>query len=227
MSNTPNDGSGNGDQSNQPRGGQPPDGQARDGQSTRNPPQDGRVPGGQPPQGQQQRAPVQTGPSVSDIFSRDDTLDQIKLGVAMYALVGVGVGLGMFGIGSAFSGQSGSLGSALGAAFATAGTIGVPISVSAILAMLLGREIGDELSDLDDNMVFATAGVTALAGSIVTFLISWLLLGLGTGTISFGDLILPIILAGLGAAIIAAGTIWIEENLLEPSGAPSQGRQQY
>lgn len=258
MSDTPNDESGDGSQGDQPQGGQggsqpqgnQGDGQAQGGQAPGGqaggqppqggqpaqgqPPQDqpaqgGAQPQGQAPQGQAQRAPVNTGPSIGDIFSRNDTLDQIKLGVVMYALVGFGLGLPMFGIGSAFtSGSGGSLSSSIGAGFAVLGTIAAPFAISSVLALLVGRSIGDELDDVMDNLVFATAGVTTAAGTIVAYFIAIIMLGLGTGNISFNNLILPIILGAIGSAIIAAGSIWAEENLLGPSGAPpQQGRQQY
>lgn len=246
MSDTPNNNSGDGSQGEPPQGGQPSTAEGHGTQAQDNQPQSGQAAGGQPVQGQapqgqpqggvqpqgqpaQGQAPqgnYQTGPTVSDIFSRNDTLDQIKLGVVMYALVGFGIGLGMFAIGNSLSGGSG-FAATLGSGLAVIGTIGVPIAVSAVLALLLGREIGDELSDLQDNLVYATAGVTALAGSIVAFLLSWIMLGLGTGSITFDGLLVPVILAGIGAAIIAVGTIWTEENFLGPSGAPPQGRQQY
>jgi hypothetical protein len=170
---------------------------------------------------------MNTGPSVGDIFSRTDTLDQIKLGVVMYAIVGFGVGLALFGIGNAFSGGSGLAG-AFTSGIAIFGSIGAPLAINPLLAYFIGGEIGDELTDVEDTLVFATAGVTALAGSIVAFFLSWVMLGLGAGAVSFNNLILPIILSGIGAAIIAVGRIWAEENLLGPSGVPpQQGRQQY
>jgi hypothetical protein len=145
----------------------------------------------------------------------------------MYAIVGFGVGLGMFGIGSAFSNASGAA-SAFASGIAVFGSIGAPLAINSLLAYFIGGEIGDELADIEDNLVFATAGVTALAGSIIAFFLSWIMLGLGAGSVSFNNLILPIILSGIGAAIIAAGRIWVDENLLAPSGVPpQQGRQQY
>jgi len=251
MSDTPNDESGDSNQGEQPdgsqggqsaggRGGQPQGqagGQPAQGQPQAGAPQgqpqgqrpQGQAPQGQAPQGQAQRAPVNTGPSIGDIFSRKDTLDQIKLGVVMYAIVGFGLGLPMFGLGSAFtSGSGGSVAASLGAGFAILGTIGAPLAVSAVLALLIGRSIGDELDDVMDNLVFATAGVTTAAGTIVAYFIAIIMLGLGTGNISFNNLILPIILGAIGSAVIAAGRIWAEENLLGPSGAPpQQGGQQY
>ena len=254
MSDTPNDESGDSNQGEQPQGGQgghsaggqggqpqggqsggqPGQGQPRGGAPQGQPqgqPQGGAQPQGQPaqgqaPQGQAQRAPVNTGPSVGDIFSRKYTLDQIKLGVVMYAIVGFGIGLGMFGIGNAFTGSSGLAGIAGG--FAVLGTIGAPIAVSSALAFIIGRNIGEELEDVMDNLVFATAGVTTAAGTVVTYFLAIIMLGLGTGNISFNNLILPIVLGALGSAVIAVGAIWTEKNLLGPSGAPpQQGRQQY
>jgi predicted NBD/HSP70 family sugar kinase len=144
----------------------------------------------------------------------------------LYAIVGFGLGLGLFGVGSVFSSGSG-LAAQLGASFAIVASVGVPIAVTAVFAFFVGREINDELSDLQDNLVFATAGVTAFAGSVVAFLLSWILFGIGVGSVSFGDFLLPIILTGIGAAVIAVGTIWADENLLAPSGVPPQDRQQY
>ncbi|MEF8785412.1 MAG: hypothetical protein V5A45_05725 [Haloarculaceae archaeon] len=238
MSDTPNDSSDDGSQGEQPQDGQPPGGRVPQEQATggqRGQPQgqpaggqvpqggrqDGTQPQGQPPQGN-----YQAGPSVTDIFSRTDTLDQIKLGVVLYAIVGFGIGLGMFGLGSAFTDGGGNLTSLTGG-IAILGTIGAPMAVSGVLALLVGRAISEELTDVPENLVFATAAVTTAAGTIVTYLLAIILLGIGTGSINFDNLLLPIILAAIGSAVIAAGTIWADENLLTPSGAPPQGRQQY
>ncbi len=222
MSDTPNDSSGDGSQGEQPEGGQPPGGQSPQGQATGG--QGTQPPGGAQPQRQPPQGNYQTGPSIGDIFSRADTLDQIKLGVVLYAIAGFGIGLGMFGLGSAFT--SGSVTSITGA-MAIFGTIGAPMAISAVLALLVGRAVNEELTDIPENLVFATAAVTTAIGTIVTYFLAIVLLGLGTGSINFDNLVLPIILAAIGSAVIAVGTIWADENLLAPSGAPPQGRQQY
>jgi hypothetical protein len=167
---------------------------------------------------------VNTGPGIGDIFSRNDTLDEIKFGVALYALVGFGIGLPMFALGSAAGGSQGLQG--LGAAIAAAGSVGAPIAVSAVLGLLLGDRIGEELSEIPDNLVLATAGVVGVAGGIITFLISWVMLGIGAGSVSFNNFILPLVLTAIGAAIIAVGRIWIEENLIGQSVPAQQPPQQ-
>ena len=256
MSDTPNNDSGDGSQGEQPQGGQPQSGQSAGGQSPGGQPtggqpqggqapqgqaaggppqgqppqgqapQGGTQPQGQAPQGQTQRAPVNTGPSVGDIFSRKDTLDQIKLGVVLYAIVGFGMGLGLFGLGTAFSNPS-SLSGAFQAAGIIAGGFAIPIAVSAVMGALIGRQQSEELSDVEETLVFATAGVTSAVGALVVYILSILLLGLGSGNISFNNMIIPMITTALGAAVISVATVWAEENLLGPSGTPPQGPQQY
>lgn len=250
MSDTPNDESGDSNQGEQPdgsqggqsaggRGGQPQGqagGQPAQGQPQAGAPQgqpqgqrpQGQAPQGQAPQGQAQRAPVNTGPSIGDIFSRKDTLDQIKLGVVMYAIVGFGLGLGLFGIGSAYSSIAGGSFTGQFAQAVAASTLGAPFVLSAVLGFILSEQISDELEDVATNLVLATTGVTALAGTLVVVILDIIMIGIGTGSISFNNLILPMVLAAIGSAIIAAGRIWAEENLLGPSGAPpQQGGQQY
>lgn len=106
MSETPNEEQGDGSQSGQPEGGQPQGVQQQNGQ-----PQGGHgQPQGRqaPPQGGQpqgQPAPAQTGPSVGDIFSRPDTMTEIKVGIAVFAMIGAGLGIGVLLIGGIAEGR--------------------------------------------------------------------------------------------------------------------------
>lgn len=250
MSDTPNDQSGDGSegkqqgrqsQGGQSQGSQPPGGQARGGQpasgqtesgqsqadqsweqsedQSGQPPGQSNQPQGQPPRG----GAAQTGPSVGDIFSRPSTKGEIQIGVAVFALVGVGIGLGVL--------LSGSL-SDMGVGFATfalLGSLALAPPIAGVLALRQAEELGDE----PDNLRYASAGVTAFAGGLVMYIVEFVLALIGLPTVSgastagapeLGTILLPIIVIAIGAAVTAAGVVWAVDNL-GASGAQAPAGQ--
>lgn len=219
----------------QAQGGQPQGGQAGSGQAG------GQAGGGQaqggqhghaqgqPQGGYQGQQQVQTGPSVGDIFSRPDTMSQIKLGVVLFALVGVGAGLALFGVGNSFApsgGGGGGFAGALAGAVLGPAMLVVPIAFSVVVAVFLGFRQEEALEDTPDNLVYATAAVTSAIGALVAFLISWILGGLGVGNVSFNGVFVPMLMTAIGAAVVAAGIIWTVRSFMQSSG-PQAAQQQY
>lgn len=223
---------GSGGQDQQPAGGQPqggqPQGQQGGGQPQGGQPQGGQPQGGQPqgqpqggqPQGgyQQGGAAAPTGPSVGDIFSRQDTMAEIKQGVVWFALVGAGVGVAVF--------LNGILADTTDPGYFVAlmvylGSFAFP----PLIGLLVASRQSDTLTAPPENLRYATAGATGAAGGIVFILITTILavIGLDSGSgggsgnffsaPGFGDIILPMILIAIGAAVTAAGFLYVEDNL--------------
>lgn len=177
-------------------GGQPAGGQG--GQ----PPQGGQSPqGGQPAQGGQLGAEED---GFGDIFNREDTTYQLKRGVALFAIIGLGIGISIFLYDILDDASAGS-----GTFLAQTSFLVVPL-----LGAVLGLSQSEALVDVPDNLVYGTAAITAAAGAIVLGLVTWLF-----GEIVFdvwtdlGDLIEIWIAFAIGGAIVAAGAVAIDRKL--------------
>lgn len=203
----------------------PPDDQPGERGQSREPqgrPQGGQPQGGQP-QGQPQSgpgggqpAPAQAGPGIGDVFNRQDTLSEIKLGVASYAVVGVGLGLGIL--------LTGLLSDTTDPGYFVAlitflGTFALPPLVGVVVAL---RQ-ADTLTGPPENLRLATAGVTGAAGGFVMLLIVSIFAAIGLDTGSggaslgsapgIGDIFLPAIFISIAAGVTAAGVVWVLGNL--------------
>ncbi len=198
-------------------------------------------PQGQPPAQQPQgsyqqggaRQPVQTGPSVGDIFSRLETLNEMKVGIAAFTLIGVGAGLVTI-----LSGLSAGGGSVFG--FGVLIAIG-SLAVTPALGGLFGLRQSDNLEDTPDTLTYATAAVTGAAGTVLLGIIVVIAAVIaapvgGGGGGGAGQLFLALIFAAIGAAVAGAGTAWGARNLPsdgrgpagppQRAGAPPQGSPQ-
>jgi len=195
-----------------------------------------QVQGAGGPQGQ---APggYQRGPSVGDIFSMPDTMDEMKLGVGIFTAIGVGVAIAAI-LMSLFQGAGGAV---IGGILLI-GSMALGPGIGA----LLGLRQDDELEDQPDTIVSANAGVTTAIGTIVLGLVGAIgvtvggqlamggaggggfgggMSGVGTG--GLGNLILPLLLIGISAGVTAALTVWIVRSLLAPNPVPpAQGAHQ-
>lgn len=154
----------------------------------------------------EQEAAQPSGPGAGDIFSRSDTKSEITVGTAVFALVGVGLGLGAL---LAEILEEGSIFNFIGAY--NSGLLFAPL-----LGVYIAQRQNEALSDLADNVALATAAVTGFVGTIVFGLVVWLF-----GEISFdtfpeiGDMLLPVIGLGIGVAVAAAGAVWATRNLAD------------
>ncbi len=200
----------------------------------------GGQPQGQPPAQQPQRGyqgggarqPVQTGPNVTDIFSRLDTQNEMKVGIAVFTLIGVGAGL--VTILSEVTSQSG-----LGFGFGVLIAIG-SIAVTPALGGLFGLRQADNLGDTPGTLTYATAAVTGAVGTVLLGIIVVIAAAIaaptGGGGGGAGQLFLALIFAAIGSAVAGAGAAWAAESLPsdgrgpvrppQTGGAPPQGPQQ-
>lgn len=209
MSNSPDDQPGAQGQGGQPQGGQSQGGQPAGGQPQGGQPQ-GQYQGGQPPQGG-----YQTGPGIGDIFSIPETKNEMKIGIVLSVLLSIGFTLVSFGLSTATSGFGGGIGGT--SAFAL-GMLGGLIAAP-ILGILLGIRQADVLEDQPSNILYANAGVTTFIGSFLlvflSFTLAYFLAGPGTGYGQVvGRMILPFIITGIAAAIVASGSVWTVENIV-------------
>jgi hypothetical protein len=203
------------------------------GDQERSPPQAGETQGGQrrevsadDPQGgnrnrgdqRRQQQQTQTGPSIGDIFNRGDTMREIKAGVVLHAVLGVGIGLGMLGVTNSVSGGAGGFAGAV----SLLSLVAIPIVVGVVGAVVASLRQNEELGDVANNLVYGTSAVTGFVGTIVTFIIAWILAG-----VSFDGVFGPMILGALGAAIAGAGTVWTHRGYLADTGRQSRQGEQY
>lgn len=205
MSNDPNDTQGG---SGQPGGSQPQGGAG------------GPQGGGQPPR------QYDTGPGVGDIFNRPETKAELKIGSVFYAMVAIGLGIAALGS-SLISGGTGGVG---GLALSGAAAIGIALLLGPIIALVVGVRQADALSDQPGNLLYANAAVTAFVGTIVVYVIGLIIMlvtATGPATPNLGQVISntigPIIVAGIGSGVTAAGAAWAVTSIVP---GPSQPQPQ-
>lgn len=234
--------SGDGGQGGQPRGGQPQGGQTPPGQGQQGgqpqggqggQPQGGQPPGGQPqgqpaggqPQGQPAAGQPQGQPgagyqqggyqeSVTDIFSKPTTMEQIKMTVVFYALAGVAIGFAGFITGTQVS---------VGGGFGSSQSLGYVAAMAAmlsgpILSVPFALRIVDALQGVEaEQQIFATAAASTFAGTLVVTFLSYMFTLIGTDNmddvVEFGDMFIIAIVAGIGSALAAAGVGYAVFNL--------------
>jgi hypothetical protein len=202
------------------------------------PPEDGPPEGGptrDDEAGHPPRQAYDTGPGVGDIFSRPDTKEALKLGVVLYAAVGVGVAVA--GILAPLVGGAG--GSFVGG-IVLLGSLALGPGIGGLLAI---RQ-DENLDDIATTLVYANAATTAAIGTFVLGVIGGLgvtigsnlagpSLGGGTGGgMSVGGLaqvFVHLIVVAIGAAVTGALLVWVLRGplSLSPALAPSGGAQQH
>jgi len=220
---------------------EPGDSSGESGQGGGNHPTGGRgggnQPAGQQPQGANgppgQQAAYQQGPGIGDIFSRPETVKELKVGLLIYAVISIGLGIGAFGLTTAGGGAS-----MMAAGFVVLLTMLSPFILSAVIAGFLGLRQARELDEEPENLILGTAAVTGFAGTIVMFVVGFVFSmlaaggsgGGGGGSGAIGQLIVPLLMVCLGAAIAGAGCAWIARNVLakqpRPRSAPASHQQQ-
>ncbi|MFB6086968.1 MAG: hypothetical protein ABEJ85_00480 [Haloarculaceae archaeon] len=205
-------------QGGQPQGGQP---QAGQGQPQGGQPQ--AAGGGQPQSGYQQGG-AQPVPqeSIGDIFSKPNTVDEMKTLLLLYAAMGVGVGIAV----AIYINQASQ---AVGG-----GSLVVPLIAGPLIAAGFGLHSAESLADESDELVYATVSVGCYAGNLVMGILGTLLaiiaIGQGAGDVFSTALVISLI-GGIGAAIAAVGGVYAANNFngerqyQTPQGTPQQAQQ--
>ena len=153
----------------------------------------------------QQRAPRAADESIVDLAQQPIVKQWTKFITALFALVGVGFGLVVI----LFDVVDQDIVDGVGgvAAVGTTPYIGVAIGVS------LGAILGFTLSR-DDKTTFLTAAISTLAGTTVLYVLTAILASIpADASLDFGGLIANAIVAGIAAAVVAAGGVWVVRNL--------------
>lgn len=199
----------------------PNDTQGGSGQPGGSQPQGGA---GQPQGGGQPPRQYDTGPGIGDIFNRVETKNEMKIGTVLYAMVAIGLGVTALGS-SIISGGTGGVG---GLAVSGVAAIGLALLLGPIIALVVGIRQADQLEDQPDNLLYANAALTAFVGTIVVYVIG-LIIMLVTATSptspNLGQVISntigPIIVAGIGSGVTAAGAAWAVTSI-EPGPSRPQ-----
>lgn len=156
-----------------------------------------------------------TGPGIGDIFSIPETVNEMKVGLALNVLVAIGIAFVSLGVSTASMGALGGFGGSGGAsALATM----IPLVLAPLVGAVLGLRQADVLDDQPGNVLYANAIVTTVVGTFLLMLIA-MILGLviaGAGNLgqAISNAILPFVIAAIGAGIVAAGAVWVENNVL-------------
>lgn len=224
MSNSPDDQPGTQGQDDQPQGGHVQGGQpgqaGTPGQAgapgqAGTPGQGGQPTGGQPPGGYQGGQPPEggydTGPGIGDILSIPETKNELKIGLVLNVLLSIGFALAAIGTSTLpFGGGFGVGTTAVG----MTGAMAIAPLVGAILAV---RQV-EELEDQPDNILMGNAAVTGFAGGFVlmflSFILSYLIAGGGGLGQVLVDVLIMQIIAAIGVAIVAVGTVWTLQNFV-------------
>lgn len=171
--------------------------------------------------GQTPQQTFQTGPGLGEIFNRPETKNELKIGIALNGLMAVGIAFVALGLSMQSGG--GNIGGFFGGSLALIG----PLVLAPLVGVVIGLRQADVLDDQPDNLLYANAGATTIAGTFVFMLVS-MILGLiivGSGNLgqAMGQAVLPFIVAAIGAGLVAAGTCWVDRNIVPgPSRPPRQ-----
>ena len=153
-------------------------------------------PRGQPPQGGTHppagRPPAQQGSGIGDIFNREDTKSQIQSGVVIFVAVGVGLGLTTL------------LGDILDDIPIVGWNTGPTLAT--IVAVFVAQQQTEALQEIQDNLAYATAAVTAAIGTLVLSLLTWLFAEIADdgGFVSTNPDLGDVFLVWIGAVIATA-----------------------
>lgn len=148
--------------------------------------------------------------SITDIFSKPNTKNQLKAVVVLYAAVGVGIGISVFMLMQSV--QSGGFG---GSIIGFAGVVS-----AAVVGPALGGPIGLHVTSTlrgeeKTDMIFATAGVGAFGGHVLMLIIASIIIFTAASSTSgsLGEVFVPIIIGGLGAAVAAVGSAYAGHSI--------------
>lgn len=195
----------------------------------------------------QQQAPEQAvhhGPSLSDKLKRPRVLNQIKLTVVTYIVVGAGLGLtGYLILGQLMGGGSGE-GSF--AASLIGGVAAISITLTTVLlgttiASVFGLRLADAVPE-DDSTTAVASTVGCYAGCVLMALVAVVFIGaqLGGGggsssaqsaasssggfSVEAGKLFVPILVSGIPAGLVGGAVAYLKRTILPGEFSATPGR---
>lgn len=173
---------------------------------------DADVPGqGQPTQ------PAVDEESITDLLTEPLTQAYIKAIVALYALLGAGMGLLVIVgdiVDQALVDAPADSGALVEVGLYQIPLVGAP-HIAAVLALFVGAYLGVRMA-ADDRQAMITGAAGAVAGTIVLWFLSALLAASQIDNVSLeiGGLLVNGIILGLFVGGVAAGTVYVVRNLV-------------
>lgn len=153
--------------------------------------------------------------SIVDLAQQPIVMDSTKFVAALFALVGIGLGLAMI-LFDVVDQEIISDVSMTGTEYSEllAITLFYVVPYFAVLgAVVVGVLFGWQL-ERDDKTTFLAAGLGSFVGTIAIWLLASIVASIPIDiTIDFGGLLVAAIAAGVAAGIVAAGGVWIVRNL--------------
>ncbi|ELY35891.1 hypothetical protein [Natronorubrum tibetense] len=177
-----------------------------------------------PGQGQPTQSTVDE-ESITDLLTEPLTQAYVKAIVALYALLGAGMGLIVIFadiIDESFLDASGpGMGDITAVSFVGIPTSGAP-HIAAVLALLVGGYLALRMA-ADDKQTMITGAAGALAGTLLLWILSAFLAvsQMDNTSVEVGGLLINGIVLGLLVGGIAAGTVYIMRNLVPDVQEPS------
>lgn len=195
----------------QPQGGQQAHGQPRGGQRAQGQPQGGQA---YAQAGQQQ---YQQGPGLVDKLQTPEVMNYLKIAIAAYTIVGVGLGILGILIGAVDQSlvkTSGIAGGGFSVQFILTGILYFSPLLAAVLGVGVGNRFAGNLSE-DETTTAVAAAIAVFIGTIVLWIIAGALAGsqLNNASVDFGGLIVNSIVGGIAVGIIAGGIAYVERTL--------------
>ena len=162
--------------------------------------------------------------SITDLLTEPLTQAYVKAIVALYALLGAGMGLLVI-VGDiadqALIDAPGDNGALMELGLYQIPLVGAP-HIAAVLGLFVGGYLGIRMA-ADDRQTMITGAAGAVAGTIVLWFLSALLAASQIDGVSLeiGGLLINSIVLGLFVGAIAAGTVYVVRNLVPDVDSPA------
>lgn len=141
---------------------------------------------------------------VSEVFQKENTINQIKSALVIFFSTGLGIGLSGFAI----------IGSAEIRGILAATSIIALALIGPVLGVVTGTRIGNTLSDEPPIQAYATTIISAIAGHILYFIVAFILIAANTAaSLAVSDFLAPILVGAIGTAIAGSATVYTVQEL--------------
>lgn len=201
-------------------------------------PQEGGQHAQQPPAGQ----PVHRGPSLTDKLKRPQVLDQIKVTVGTYAVVGAGIGLtGYLILGQLLGGSEDSFAASLIGGVAAISITLITVLLGTAIASVFGLRLADDVPE-DDTTTAVASALSCYLGYVLMGLIAVVFVGaqLGGGgggssaqsaasssggfSLKAGKLFVPLLLSGIPAGLVGGAVAYLKRSIVPRQFSQTPGQ---